>query len=120
MTHQSFDLHQATPIGAGAQVAHLRHVLALVEELADGARRGPAGYEQLEQAARISAAYERSAPIVRRRFDALAEETATWATAAIDALLAAQAAGEAPRAAAGQLARDLEAALGELATTVGG
>ncbi len=118
MTHQSFaDTHES-PIGAGAHVAHLRHLLSIVEELAHLARRGGAGYEALDQAARISAAYDRSSPLVRRRFDALADETVTWTAAAVEALLAAQEAGETPRAAAAQLARELEAALAQLARTL--
>ncbi len=118
MTHQSFADPHAPPIGAGAQVAHLRHLLSIVEELATVARRGGAGYEALDQAARISAAYDRSLPVVRRRFDALADETVTWTAAAVEALLAAQAAGETPRAAAAQLAAELERALGDLARIV--
>jgi hypothetical protein len=71
MTHQSFDSPAARPIEAGAHVAHLRHVLGIVHEMAEFAERGGAAYHALDQAARISAAYERSLPVVRRRFDAV-------------------------------------------------
>ncbi len=118
MTHQSFDAAIAPPVEAGAQVARLRHVLADIEGMAQTARPGGAGYRALDQAARISAAYDRSSTLVRRRFDALAEETATWTAAGVEALLAAQTSGVEPRAAAAQLAGELERALGDLARIV--
>jgi hypothetical protein len=119
MTHQSFDSPAARPIEAGAHVAHLRHVLGIVHEMAEFAERGGAAYHALDQAARISAAYERSLPVVRRRFDALAEETVTWTSAALAALQTARLSGNPPRAAAAQLAQELDDTLAALARMVG-
>jgi hypothetical protein len=116
MTHQSFDTRQAPPTEAGSQIAHLRHALAIAREVAGSARRADSG-DGLDQAARISATYDRSSAVVRRRFDALAEETITWTGVAIEALLAVPA-DTPPRAAAAQLVRELETALAELARIV--
>ncbi|HEX8444707.1 MAG TPA: hypothetical protein VF631_13780 [Allosphingosinicella sp.] len=118
MTHQSTFLADAPPIEAGRQVAHLRHVLGLVEEIAEGKRGAGSGYDALEEAARISAAYERSLPVMQRRFNALAQETATWSAASVEALLHAQKHRGQPRAAAAQLARELESAIRDLRRTV--
>jgi hypothetical protein len=115
MTHQSFTAPDAPPLEAGAQVAHLRQALADVDALARGTRQAGAGFDALDQAARISAAYERSRPVARRRFDALAQEAVTWTGAGAEALQAAERDGELPRAAAGELARELEQTLSELA-----
>ena len=112
MTHQSPAQYSVQPIDAGRQVAQLRNVLQLVRELA-GARAAPAvGEAALDESARISSAYEQAYPIVQRRFDALAAETAIWSAAAIEALLLA---GEnRSAAAAAQLADELHAALNRL------
>jgi hypothetical protein len=115
MSRHAPPLPDTLPIEAGQQVAHLRHVLGLVEEIASPAHHGGSGYDSLDQAARASAAYERSLPVAQRRFDAIAQETATWAAVAIKALLAAQEESGPPRAAAAQLARELEHAMRELA-----
>jgi hypothetical protein len=109
MTHQSPTHFPRTPIDAGSQVAQLRHVLRLVRELAG---RGPApGADDaaLDESARVSSAYDNALPIVRRRFDALAGETAAWSAAAIEALLLAG--DKRSPAAARRLAAELEAAL---------
>lgn len=114
MSHQAHPYSEALPIEAGQQVAHLRHVLALVEQIA-GSDRPTGSYQALDEAARISAAYDQSLPIMRKRFDALAEETITWAAVGLDALQEAQKDSGTPRAAAVQLALELNAALTGLA-----
>ena len=112
MTHQA---PPSTPLAGpdpGRQVARLREALRLIERIA-GRPVSPEG-DALDEAARLSAAYDAALPIVQRRFEALAAETAIWAAAGVEALLAA---GEAPppRAAAARLAGQLDAALGEMA-----
>ena len=98
---------------AGAQIAQLRQVLALVEELAGSVCVSPKD-EVLDDAARISAAYARALPIDQKRFDALAAETARWASAGVGALLKLDEAGLPVRAAAERLAEELEKGLAEL------
>ena len=66
----------------------------------------------------ISAAYERSLPVAQRRFDAFAQDSATWAAAALDALHLANERNGKVDAAAAQLASELEIALRELRRTV--
>ena len=112
MTHQSPAHYSGTPIDAGRQVAQLRHVLLLVEELA-GRRGAPAAADAaLDESARISSAYDNAMPIVQRRFDALAGETAAWSAAAVEALLSS---GRIPKgAAAARLADELASALRKL------
>ena len=93
-------------------VAQLCEALRLVERIAG--RADAAGPEAgLDEAARISAASDRALPIARRRFEALAEESALWAAAGVEALLVAGA--RAPKGAAARLAAALERALRELA-----
>lgn len=112
MTHQA----PAAPAPSGADpartVAQLREALKLVERIAG--RPDSASREgRLDEAARISDAYDRALPIARRRFEALADESAIWAAAGVEALLVA---GErAPRGAAARLAAAIERALSELA-----
>ena len=118
MAHHSSPQTDQPPIRAGEQVAQLRHMLGRAEEIAGSARRGGAGYDALDEVARISASYQHSGAMPRRRFDAFAEETTTWAVAALDALHAASDAGSQPRAAAAQLARELETALREMARAI--
>ena len=113
MTHQSPAPYLKTPIEAGRQVAQLRHVLRLVEELAGRFPASDAGDAALDESARVTSAYDNALPIVQRRFDALAAETAAWSTTAVEALLAA---GEARNpAAARRLADELAADLRKLA-----
>jgi len=100
----------------GRQVAQLREALRLVERIAGGT--APPGHDDaLDEAARISIAYETALPVVQRRFEALAAETAIWAAAGVEALLAAES-GAPPRAAAARLARQLDAALSRLAASL--
>ncbi|MFN3945089.1 MAG: hypothetical protein ACK4K7_09185 [Allosphingosinicella sp.] len=116
MTHQAAPDPTPGRNEAGRQVAQLRELLGLVEAVAGrGAPEHADG--ALDEAALISAAYETASPLVRRRFDALAAETAAWAAAGVEALVAAEAAG--PRGAAARLADELEGALYDLSRTVG-
>jgi hypothetical protein len=116
MTHQAPPFAPSTGPDPGHQIAQLREALRLVERIAGraGAPRHDAG---LDEAARISAAYDAALPVVQRRFEALAAETTMWAAAGVEALLAA---GEAapPRAAAARLADRLGAALSEIASVL--
>jgi hypothetical protein len=112
MTHQAPSPAASPGADPARMVAQLREALRLVERIAG--RRDAAGPEAgLDEAARISDAYDRALPIARRRFEALAEETSLWAAAGVEALLVA---GErAPRGAAARLAAALDRALRELA-----
>ncbi|TFI56915.1 hypothetical protein E2493_17770 [Sphingomonas parva] len=98
---------------AGAEIAQLRQVLVLVEEIAG---RTPARLDDgaLDEAARVSAAYGVALPIVQKRFDALAAETATWAAAGVEALMKISADGRPTGPAAGRLADELRKALARL------
>ena len=114
MTHQT--PHPVAQPGAdpGRQVAQLREAQRLVERIAG--RGGEARTDALlDEAARVSGAYDRALPIVQRRFDALAGETAGWAAAGVEALLAAAGAGMPPRAAATRLAARLDDSLNQMA-----
>ncbi len=97
---------------AGGEIAQLRQVLALVEELAGGAP-GPDG-GALDEAARVSAAYEAAQPIVQRQFDTEAARTARWAAAGLEALVTLEERGWPVRPAAGRLAEELRKALATL------
>ena len=109
MRHQSHSYDTNLPINAGPQVAQLRHVLRLVEELS-GRRAATANADAaLDEAARITTAYLQAEPIVRRRFGILAADIAIWSAAGVEALLAA---GESRSPAAAQvLANELEQSL---------
>ena len=114
MSYQSHTQYARPPIDAGRQLAQLRHVLSLVEELAGRASAGAGGDDALEEGARVSSIYWDALPIKRRRFDALAAETVAWSAAGVEALLSA---GEKrSRAAARRLADELQAALDSLMT----
>jgi hypothetical protein len=98
---------------AGAEIAQLRQVLVLVEEIAG---RTPARLDDgaLDEAARVSAAYGSALPIVQKRFDALAGQTATWAAAGVEALMKIGGAGRPTGPAAARLADELRKALARL------
>ncbi|MGZ8350815.1 MAG: hypothetical protein ACXWU2_12360 [Allosphingosinicella sp.] len=113
MTHQAPISGAAGAADPGRQVAQLREVLRLVEHIA-GHHSDDQREELLDEAARVSDAYDLALPILQRRFDALAGEAAAWAAAGVEALLVA-AESAPPRAAAARLAAQLEHALGELA-----
>ena len=111
MTHQAPPTPASAGPDPGRQVAQLREALRLVERIAGEER----GHDRaLDEAARISGAYDAALPVVQRRFEALANETALWAAAGVEALLA-SGNGAPPRAAAARLARQLDTALGDLA-----
>ena len=112
MTHQAPTPSAAPGTDPGRHVAQLREALRLVEGLA-GRRSRRAGDRLLDEAAQVSDAYDRALPIVQRRFDALAGETAVWAAAGVEALLAAGRFASA-QPAADRLAQQLETALTEL------
>lgn len=101
---------------AGGEIAQLRQVLALVEELAGqgGLPADPA----LDEAARVSAAYQAAMPIVQRRFDQEAARTARWAAAGLEVLLTLKERGLPVRAAAGRLAEELHKSLRRLRVIV--
>lgn len=113
MTHQSPPLSAPSVGDAAEQDARLREVLALVEEIAGEA---PTARQAYDEGARLSCAYEAASPLDRRRFDTHAAETARWAAAGVEALLANHARGRSPRAAAARLADELRAALSRLST----
>jgi hypothetical protein len=112
MTHQAPPSPAAAGPDPGRQIAQLREALRLVERIAGEER---AHDRALDEAARISGAYDLALPIVQRRFEALASETALWAAAGVEALLASDN-GHPSRAAAARLARQLDTALDDLAT----
>lgn len=114
MTQQQPPFYAPGLADAGAQIAQLRQVLALVEEMAGRASPAPRDRE-LDEAARVSAAYARALPIDQKRFDALAGEIARWAAAGVGALLKLDEAGLPVEAASERLAQELEKSLAELA-----
>ena len=116
MTHQAPTPPTAPGADPGRQVAQLREALRLVEGLA-GRNGDDSRDDRLDEAARVSDAYDRALPIVQRRFDALAGETAVWAAAGVEALVVAGRGGPA-QAAAARLALQLEAALGEMSELI--
>ena len=116
MTRQTSSFAYGTA-DAGAEVAQLRRVLALVEQIAGLGHSGGADAE-LDEAARVSAAYENAMPIVQRRFDELASQTARWAAAGVSALVAVRERDRPAAAAAARLADELRKALAQLRAIV--
>lgn len=114
MTQQQPPFYAPGLADAGAQLAQLRQVLALIEEMAGRITLSPRD-DALDEAARVSAAYARALPIDQKRFDALAGETARWAKAGVEALLKLDDAGMPVRAAAERLSEELEKGLAALA-----
>ncbi|TMJ17098.1 MAG: hypothetical protein E6G94_02460 [Alphaproteobacteria bacterium] len=102
---------------AGGQVAQLRHVLGLVETMA-GLPASADGDGRMDEAARLSAAYADALPIDRRRFDALASETAAWAASGVETLLHLEEEQLPAAAAASRLARELAFAVDRLKATL--
>ena len=101
----------------GQQIVQLRQVARLVDELAGRVGGSASQDTELDEAARIIAAYWQMPPVVQRRFEALAAETAAWSAAAAEALLAAG--DERSRAAAARLADELHASLTALTGLLG-
>jgi len=116
MTDQAAHPYAPGLADAGAQVARLRQVLALVAEIA----QTPGGGEDiaLDEAARISVAYDRAPPIAQRRFDRLAEETERWAAVGVETLIALREREKPYAAAARRLADAIGAALDQLGHAV--
>jgi hypothetical protein len=109
MTHQAPALEADQRPDAAAQLAQLRQVHALVEQIA-GRTATPSRDAALDEAARAGSAYADALPVVRRRFDALVAETVAWAAAGVEALTRA---GGNPAAAA-RLADELALAIEDL------
>ena len=95
---------------AGRQVAQLRQVLLLVEQIAGRGDPARTAEVALDEAARVAAAYGDALPVVQRRFDALVAETVAWAAAGVEALSLAGG----PRPAAARLADELAQAIDDL------
>lgn len=114
MTQQEPPRYAPGLADAGAQLAQLRQVLILIQEMAGRTALVPED-QALDSAARVSAAYARALPIDQKRFDGLAAETARWAQAGVEALLSLDEAGMPVRAAAERLAEELEKGLETLA-----
>jgi hypothetical protein len=113
VTHHSPPRPALTAGDPGNEVAQLRQVLSLVEEIA-GRPAARTSEDALDEAARIGSAYAQALPIVQRRFDGLAAGTAAGAAAGVEALLALQDRQRPARAAAACLADELGKALGRL------
>jgi hypothetical protein len=118
MTHQPGTFRAPGLTDAGAEIARLREVLALVREIGGG-EIGAAG-SALDEAARVSSAYASALPIVQRRFDEETGIVARWAAAGLEALLILDETGRPAKAAASRLALELERALARLARIVAG
>jgi ABC-type transporter Mla subunit MlaD len=116
MTHQGAPPYAPGLADAGGQVAQLCQVLALVAEVAGTPRAD--GDAALDEAARISAAYESAPPVAQRQFDGLADETERWAAAGVETLIALRDRERPCAAAAARLAAEIEAALGRLGEAV--
>jgi hypothetical protein len=101
---------------AARQVAQLRDVLMLVRQMA-GLESGESE-AALDESARLSSAYGDALPIVQKRFDALAGETAAWAATCVEALLR-DGDDSLPQPAAAVLVAELTKALRELPLIVG-
>ena len=95
----------------GARYARLRHVLALVDQIAG--RDRDALPDLADESGRVGGAYADASPFARRRFETLAAEVSAWAAAGVDALALDPA--RRPRAAAARMADELEDALADLA-----
>jgi len=103
---------------AGDQIARLHGILAVVERLGECAEQTPTPDHALEEAAQLSMAYADAPAIARRRFDALADDTAAYASAGVEALMRIRGGQGAP-AAARLLARELRRSISALVTILG-
>ena len=117
MTHQAPPSSAPSGADPGQQVAQLREALRLVEQIAGVEAHSDRHVSRLDEAARISIAYDGALPVVQRRFETLVAETTDWAAAGVEALLIAAESGP-PKAAAARLASQLERALNELTALV--
>jgi hypothetical protein len=112
MTHPQHAFPESGSNDAGRHYARLRHMQGLVERIAG--REAAGSDAALDQGARISVAYEQSAPIAQRRFDTLVSEVSAWASSGVDALASTKDPRGQPRAAACRLADEIDQALGEM------
>ncbi len=112
MTHQAPPAAPMPGADPGRQVAQLREALLLVRSLAGTSTPSGSRERLLDEAARISGAYEAALPIVQRRFDALAGETSAWVAAGVEVLLSVPT--DPSAVAAERLAVSLEQALADL------
>ena len=117
MTHQPATFHAPGLTDAGAEIARLRQILALVREIGGAAAIDLDG--SLEEAARVSGAYAIALPIIQRRFDEEVAIVDRWAAAGLEALLILDETGRPAAAAAARLALELEAALRRLSGILG-
>jgi hypothetical protein len=118
MTHQAAYRYAPGLADAAGQIGQFRQILSLVDEVAG---RGRAHSDpELDEAARISVAYENAPPVAQRRFDAIAEETERWAAAAVETLLRLRDQDRPHRAAAGRLAAELRLAIKRMKAAVRG
>jgi hypothetical protein len=83
------------------QIAQLRAIRALVDELAGNTPDNGATADDLDRR------YDHASSIVQRRFDALAGETAAYAADGLSALIAGRGAGAMVAGAAAHLAREM-------------
>ena len=94
---------------AGRRIAQLHELRQLVGRIAG--ESGPTDEDRLGAAAAIAAAQDKASGIARRHFEAQASETAAWATAGVEALVAIE---PNAKAAAARLAQRIDAALREM------
>lgn len=95
------------------QIAQLRAIHALVDELAGNAP------ERVGAVADIDRLYDRASSIAQRRFDALAGETAAYAAAGLSALIAGRSAGGMVAGAAAHLARAMARSIRRMEALLG-
>jgi hypothetical protein len=74
---------------AARGIERLRTILALIERMASAPADGSAAINEasLEESARLAIAYANAPTITRRRYEALAGETAAYAAAGLAALI---------------------------------
>ncbi|WP_157215584.1 hypothetical protein [Flavisphingomonas formosensis] len=97
---------------AGERIARLHGMLAAVERLGECASGSETPDKALDEAARLSMAYADAPTVARRRFDALADDTAFYADAGVSALMRIRGSEGTPAAArllANELRRSIQA-----------
>jgi hypothetical protein len=107
---------------AGRALSHLRAVLTLVEGMAGIERSRPAPMDEaaLEASATLALAYASAPSIVRRRFDALTVEAASFAAAGLAALLRhRERTGRDCAPAAARLAEEMRGSIGAITSVLG-
>jgi len=105
--------------GQPTELARLHAALTLIEGLA-GIDAGPGVAARAEQERIARDAYGAVPSLIRRRYDAMAGETAAFAAAGLAALLRQKdGGGDAPSPAAARLAAEMRAAIAELERLIG-